>query len=452
MGGPAWHMHGILVAGVLFFGSFNVLDMKWQFQNCLPATPAGPGGGCPDGGRLFNKPWAQNWTMFMGEFWVLAVYHVQRYLSASRRRLAGKKPRPDDGTSAFTFAVPALCDVMGSGLSAVGMTKVPASVYQMMRSATIVITAMLTVVFLKKKLLPYHWFGIAIVIVGLSCVGGAAILDADDGSGTVDGSASSTVGVGIVVILFGQVAGSFQGVFEEYLMQGCSVSAKKTLGMEGMWGFLFQGALLIVFTFTPGSDNGVTEDFTDTFAMYEGHGSGTLWVLTIGFIVSVGMCNMCCLAITKRISAVTRCLVDSCRTLVVWAVSLALFYGGYEAWGAPWTPNSWLQATGFIFLVVGTLIYNAVIKVPCMRYRQPSDEQPAAASWSPKMALAGHKGLDDWEISPAPSPVTSPNDNSLSARLMTPEEAGAAAIETDAHGVLVLDGLDGLSPCKGASL
>merc|ERR1712224_926367 len=132
------------------------------------------------------------------------------------------------------------------------------------------------------------------------------------------------------------------------------------------------------------------------------------------------MCNICCLAITKRISAVTRCLVDSCRTLVVWLVSLVLFYSGHEAWGSPWTSYSWLQATGFVLLVLGTLIYNSVVQVPCFQYKHPNYEKPAAASWSPKMALAGNKGLDDWELSPAPSPITSPNDNPLSAQLITP--------------------------------
>eukprot|EP00928_Gymnodinium_smaydae_P045784 TRINITY_DN30483_c0_g1_i2.p1 TRINITY_DN30483_c0_g1~~TRINITY_DN30483_c0_g1_i2.p1 ORF type:complete len:442 (+),score=60.98 TRINITY_DN30483_c0_g1_i2:38-1363(+) len=397
----------LLVVGVLVFGSFNVLNMKWQFDVCagLPSTGDQVATTCPDGLRVFNKPWAQNWLMFWGEFWILGVYGVQRRWSDRRRRLSGRPPRADDGANPLVFAVPALCDVVGSGLSAVGLLLVPASIYQMMRSSTVVFTAILTVTFLRKRLLPYRWLGVAVTVAGLSCVGCAAVLDSKTNASA---GSSHMVSCGMCLIVIGQLAGAFQGVFEEHLMQGLSVSAKKTLGMEGLWGVIFMGLLLIVFANTPGKDNGVVENFADTLSMWQN--SGTLQMLSFTYILSVGLCNICCFNVTKRISAMTRCLVDCCRTIVVWLVSLALYYSGHQAWGAPWTAHSSLQLCGFLLLILGTLLYNGAVRVPGFKYelsQDPISSPPAAAAWSPKFTL-WKRGLDDWEFSQKYSPSATP--------------------------------------------
>jgi len=224
------------------------------------------------------------------------------------------------------------------------------------------------------------------------------------------------VGFGVCVIVVAQIAGSFQGVFEEHLLQGRNISAKKTLGMEGLWGVLLQGAMLLAFAIMPGSDGGSIEDLSDTVSMWAN--SGDLRVLGILFVLSVGLCNICCLNVTKRISAVTRCLVDCCRTMVIWLASLGLYYSGYESWGAPWAAHSWLQLVGFVFLLMGTLIYNAAIHIPGFRIDHVKDAELPPAAWSPRWATMS-KGLDDWEFSPRHSPAPSPDGN-LASHLLDP--------------------------------
>lgn len=58
--------------------------------------------------------------------------------------------------------------------------------------------------------------------------------------------------------------------------------------------------------------------------------------------------------ITKRISSTTRATIDSCRTFFIWLVSLAL---GWETFIA-------LQVVGFVILVLGTFVYNEVVRIP----------------------------------------------------------------------------------------
>ena len=58
--------------------------------------------------------------------------------------------------------------------------------------------------------------------------------------------------------------------------------------------------------------------------------------------------------ITKYASAAQRSTIDTCRTMVIWAVFLIL---GKEKFLAG-------QLLGFAILLFGTLVYNEIIEVP----------------------------------------------------------------------------------------
>jgi len=57
----------------------------------------------------------------------------------------------------------------------VSLTMVPASVYQMMRGMIVVITAIFSVVFLKRKQYRHHWLGVVLIVMALIEVGYVAI-------------------------------------------------------------------------------------------------------------------------------------------------------------------------------------------------------------------------------------------------------------------------------------
>lgn len=208
-----------------------------------------------------------------------------------------------------------------------------ASVWQMVRGAIVVFTAGLSVVFLKRRLYIHHIVGLVVVVTGLLLVGYAALADSHSSSGQ---RRSGSTLLGLMLTLVSQLVSASQSCFEEYLLKGRSVSAKRTVGMEGFWGIIIQGILLFVFCYIPGSDHGSYENISDSVGMYTQGGCLIINILTCLYMVSIALYNFVGLEVTKRISAVTRCLVDSCRTLVVWIVSMALYYGGYERYGSPW--------------------------------------------------------------------------------------------------------------------
>ena len=58
---------------------------------------------------------------------------------------------------------------------------------------------------------------------------------------------------------------------------------------------------------------------------------------------------------TKEMSATTRMVLDSVRTLVIWGVSL----------GVGWQHFQFLQLLGFLILVTGMCVYNDLLIGKC---------------------------------------------------------------------------------------
>jgi hypothetical protein len=75
--------------------------------------------------------------------------------------------------------------------------------------------------------------------------------------------------------------------------------------------------------------------------------------------VSIACFNACGVAITKYASAAQRSTVDTCRTLLIWVISLMM---GTESFLFPLSLG---QVAGFGLLVLGTLIYNEILILPC---------------------------------------------------------------------------------------
>lgn len=93
----------------------------------------------------------------------------------------------------------------------------------------------------------------------------------------------------------------------------------------------------------------------------------------LGNTVSIAFFNFAGISVTKEISATTRMVLDSLRTVVIWVVSLAL---GWEQFHG-------LQVLGFIVLLVGAALYNGLhrpllAKIPCCANMVEEEERNPA--------------------------------------------------------------------------
>lgn len=95
--------------------------------------------------------------------------------------------------------------------------------------------------------------------------------------------------------------------------------------------------------------NGTLEDLPD--ALVQIAHSWQLVTALLGTIVSIAFFNFAGISVTKEISATTRMVLDSVRTVVIWVFALAV---GWQAF-------QWLQVLGFAALLFGMCLYNNVL-------------------------------------------------------------------------------------------
>jgi len=284
--------------------------------------------------------------MFLGEASCMAAFLIMR------RRQPANEEYKSDKFSPFLFLAPAMCDMAATSCMYAGLQMSYASVFQMLRGTVVLFTGIFSVVFLGRKLHGFHWLAMFLVLIGAAVVGVASL----DG-GSDDGK--NHVFLGEILIVLAQMIVATQMCLEEYFLSGKKIHALQAVGWEGIWGFSMLSLLLIGMNYWT-IDGYPIESAPDAFEQVS-H-SSIIIVAMLGNIVSIAFFNFCGISVTKQMSASHRMVLDSVRTVVVWAVSLAV---GWEKFKA-------LQLLGFAILLAGTCIFNEIFKVPYLYY-PPSD-------------------------------------------------------------------------------
>ena len=257
----------------------------------------------------------------------------------------------------------------------------------MTRGALVLFVGLFSVWFLRRKLHPYQWFALLVVVLGVAVVGLAGAIAKNpqalpiepephssmvlrlfsramesDKDGDDFAPAVKTV-LGVLMIAFAQIFTATQFVIEEHLLEKYSIEPLKLVGWEGIFGFLTTFIIQIILHFAVGRTAG---DKYDYFDAVEGWRQVTQYraiaVSSILIMISIGGFNFFGLSVTQTISATSRSTIDTCRTLFIWIVSLAL----------QWESFKWLQIVGFILLVYGTFLFNDLVAAPsadCLRKR-----------------------------------------------------------------------------------
>jgi len=351
----AWTPYQLFLAVLMVVtGSLNTLSTKWADQ----LTSVNSEGKDTE----FNHPFLQACSMFVGEFSCMYafffVYLWFKYHGGQERIEASSLTNGNLKFNPLIFLPPAMCDMVGTSTMYVGLNLTYASSFQMLRGSVIVFTGLFSMLFLGRRLNLRQWSGIGLVIVGLALVGVSDfLLDTDSSVDTSD------VILGDALIIIAQVIVAVQMVVEEKFVGRSNAPPLMAVGCEGLFGFTILSILLVPMyyihvnsTFS-NSPEFRLEDALDAFVQL-----GNNWQLAFAFcgtMVSISFFNFAGISVTKEINATTRMVLDSIRTLVIYVVSLALGWQGFQ----------YLQPIGFVILVTGMCVYNDVIITPFMRQR-----------------------------------------------------------------------------------
>eukprot|EP00823_Brevimastigomonas_motovehiculus_P001386 TRINITY_DN1190_c0_g3_i1.p1 TRINITY_DN1190_c0_g3~~TRINITY_DN1190_c0_g3_i1.p1 ORF type:complete len:508 (-),score=121.14 TRINITY_DN1190_c0_g3_i1:260-1783(-) len=336
-------------------------------------------------------------------------------LSASTPSSFTPLPTPQSGglSSYLLFLLPATCDLLGTTFGGIGLLYTYSSVWQMLRGSVIIFSAILSILFLGRKFNTARWVGMGIVTVGLALVGTAGLLGSHDDSY----SAGEQI-FGILMVILGQFIASCQMVVEETFLKKRNFAPAQVVGAEGTWGLVAMVFVVLPICFLiPGGDNGSYEDGIEAVWM-TGH-SKNVGVNMLIYICSIAFYNFFSLSVQKKLSTIHRTLIDALRTIIVWAVNLFIYYEITEAYGESWSSWSYLQVAGFALLFFGTLVYNELVKLPCISYDVPKTavaeikQTPAIAKSNPSDTYNNNNNNNNNNVKYAPLSTSEPANDSV---------------------------------------
>jgi len=335
---------------MVFTGSINTLSVKGA--DMMEATNSA--------GEYveFNHPFFQANVMMLGEMLCMVAY-VAYWLCGGVKNNESPEGKPN----MFLFLPPALCDVTATSMMYIGLTMTSASQFQMLRGSIMIFVGLLSIVFLKKKLEWFRWAGMAVVFAGILMVGGADFMKTGEGD-TFDTNAV----IGDIIIVCAQLIAACQFVWEEKYIAKYNVHPLKVVGSEGIFGFLTLAALqyplyLIQIDGLEIGNNpdGRLEDAGDAFAQM--NNEPRLYGILSLTVISIAFFNFSGVSITKYMSATTRKVLDTLRTMVIWACSM-LFHLIEPKWTMPTWKQFGLQLAGFVLVVTGIFLYSDVLIRP----------------------------------------------------------------------------------------
>ncbi|XP_072931280.1 solute carrier family 35 member F6 [Epargyreus clarus] len=342
----AWTGYQKFLALVMVItGSINTLSTKWA-DKIKSTNSAGEE-------TYFEHPFLQSSAMFLGEILCLLTFKIIYFKTRNSGGHALVQGTQD--FNPFILMPAAMFDLIATSIMYIGLTLTYVSSFQMFRGSVIIFVAMLSTTFLEKNIMKREWTGIFFIIVGLLIVGGT---DAAYPTGEEAKGKNSLI-TGDLLIILAQVITACQMVYEEKYVTSLNIAPMQAVGWEGVFGFSVLSVLLFIFYWVPApphfghNPRGVLEDVIDGFVQI-GNNSA-LVVSILGTIISIAFFNFAGISVTKEMSATTRMVLDSVRTLVVWMVSL----------GVRWQSFHWPHLIGFSILILGMCQYNGIVPVWC---------------------------------------------------------------------------------------
>ena len=230
----------------------------------------------------------------------------------------------------------------------------------MLRGSVIIFTGLASRFLLRKKLTWYKWVGMFIILAGLFIVGSADVLS-NKCKGTVlnkvvhgefcDEKAERMHNlIGDMILIAAQIIVAIQNTYEERVLKKYDIHPMQAVGWEGFFGFSFISASLVALAHigTNSKDWGhspqlpyYVEDPIDGLIQLKNNPS--LMAAFIGIVVSICIFLIVGMSVTQEMSATTKNVLDSVRTIFIWAISL----------GLQWQTFHFLQPLGFLCIILG---------------------------------------------------------------------------------------------------
>ena len=320
-----------------------------------------------DKNRQFYHPFVQAFAMTIGQFLWFIVYYIYEYYQISKygsydnipEVVMAKEEGLETKINAFLLIIPSFFDLWENTLLFISLTIMSASVFQMLQGVSVLITALFSLCILGSKQYRHHWVALVLIVWSLGLVGATPLLYR---KGDEEESTNSYFAITVAIVLI-LIAEMFEGghmISEEKIFDDYYIHPLKMAGWEGVWGIIIYWITLFVLQNIKWQDDdycpyGTVENTTR--AIFEMKEHKTLWILMIVYIIFLALYNAFGVALTKYSSATVRTTIMISHTAAIWVFFIFYPGPGQETF-------QWMQLIGFIFLIIGILMYNEILIIP----------------------------------------------------------------------------------------
>jgi drug/metabolite transporter (DMT)-like permease len=332
----------------------------------------------------FDHAFFSTFMMFIGEtfcYFAFKIYELrkkpeelsEKLTNESKSELVPQLPP----INPFILALPGLCDFFGSTIMTFALVYLPGSVYQMTRGSIMIFTAIFSILFLKSRIYRHQISSLVCIFIGIGIVGLATLGGGDDsGKKDDDDKDAGMLIVSFVGLIIAQLFSATQFVVEEKIVNKYEVHPLQMVGWEGIWGSLFYMIVLVgIYFIDCEHGNSLCYSYIEDgqklakldnwiFALKQMVNSSTILIFTAFYICCISFYNYIGITITKYVSSPARAVMDNARTVLIWAFFLIPVWDSLEGYDGLQETFKILQLIGFIFLIIGTLVYNEFIIVP----------------------------------------------------------------------------------------
>lgn len=341
------------------------------------------GEGLPQYGiHPFQKPWFLTTITFFSMLTVALPWYAC-LLRYSKNKDTDPRLKPFSSISFkeyLEFSIPAFSDSFEGIVSSICIVFVSVSIDSMMKSGTLVGVSLIAKFVFHQSKPTYQWVAIVFVVIALTMVGAAGIINSDE----VVTVKTSKVWVAVIIVLkfISQVGYAVKISYEEYFTQKKQFHPILVVGMNGLWSTIMCGFIFMpIAQYLPGEEgNGIHEDSVDTFVMI-GKSTMILIIVIISYLLGFSY-HIASVSLIGATSAIVRTLMEAFRTFLIWIIQFMIFYGfkankelyQWRLVGEEWGTGSYIQLAGFVLMTFALLAYNGYPKYPCFKYEESEDK------------------------------------------------------------------------------
>jgi len=350
-----------ILTGTLYYGGIEFMK-----ETCVPMEGATDTHCDGAGLQRFKRPFVMSFLLFFSMSFTLIPYFLLRHNKPGVTKVTKK--------TFIDLLVIGGLEFLGQVLFLFGASKIPMSLSLTLKGSRVVFSALFLILIMGRKLFAFHWFAIAIVLAGIVVASIPAVVKPEKGPGATEAI------IGISLVLAGELIRSLRGVVEEKMLKKLRYDALLVVGIQGLYACILTIPLIISVNYIENS-KGPLEEFTETVRMFGS--SGVIIAIAAFMPFSVPGLFVAGAYVTKLMSAVHNALTTILTNGTVWIISIIVHYvDPLHLRGHGVELISLVQLTGFLMVLVASLIYDADIKLPCL-FKYPLNAAVASGIGDP---------------------------------------------------------------------